>query len=130
METNMINLMEFIPVIAITILILSWAIAYLMLQGRAKSIKELNETIDGLAGKVDLSVKDQQEVQSKADRFESLSEERQNLIDHVNVGAVPNTRMLLSGSLFWKAGWMVSAFRWCRSVTVCRRTGYMRGVET
>ena len=84
METNMINLMEFIPVIAITILILSWAITYLMLQGRAKSIKELNETIDGLAGKVDLSVKDQQEVQSKADRFESLSEERQNLIDHLN----------------------------------------------
>jgi hypothetical protein len=62
METNMINLIEFIPVIAITILILSWAITYLMLQGRAKSIKELNETIDGLAGKVDLSVKDQQEV--------------------------------------------------------------------
>ena len=44
METNMINLIEFIPVIAITILILSWAITYLMLQGRAKSIKELNKT--------------------------------------------------------------------------------------
>ena len=55
-----------------------------MLQGRAKSIKELNEKIDGLAGKVDQSAKDQQEVQSKADRFESLSEERQNLIDHLN----------------------------------------------
>jgi|MDSX01.1.fsa_nt_gb hypothetical protein len=44
METNMIYTIELIPVVEITIITLSWAIAYLMLQGRAKSIKELNKT--------------------------------------------------------------------------------------